>query len=94
MAERVQTWAEKVDMPPLAPRGIRSKTVSSLANTRGMDVSALNKFLSQRGLRIANGYGKLKDKQFRIATMGEIQMSDVEALLPAIEEFVKQMQPA
>jgi aspartate aminotransferase-like enzyme len=93
MAERVQSWGEKVNMPPLAPRGIRSKTVSSLANTRGFDVSALNKFLSQRGLRIANGYGKLKDKNFRIATMGEIQMSDVEALLPAIEEFVRQLQP-
>src|SRR5512133_575559 len=93
MAERVQTWGETVDMPPLAPRGCRSKTVSSLANTRGMDISALNKFLSPRGLRIANGYGKLKDKNFRIATMGEIQMSDVEALLPAIEEFVRQMQP-
>jgi aspartate aminotransferase-like enzyme len=45
-------------------------------------------------MRVANGYGKLKEKHFRIAHMGEIQMSDVEALLPAIEEFVKQMQPA
>ncbi len=94
MAERVQTWAENVGMPPLAPRGIRSKTVSSLANTRGFDVSALNKFLTQRGMRVANGYGKLKDKHFRIATMGEIQMSDVDLLLPAIEEFVRQLQPA
>ncbi len=94
MAERVQTWAENVGMPPLAPRGIRSKTVSSLANTRGFDISALNKFLTQRGMRVANGYGKLKDKHFRIATMGEIQMSDVDMLLPAIEEFVRQLQPA
>jgi len=94
MAERVQAWGEDAGMPPLAASGIRSKTVSSLVNTRGVDISAMNKFLTQRGMRIANGYGKLKDKNFRIATMGEIQMSDVEALIPAIEEFVKQMQPA
>jgi predicted phosphoserine aminotransferase len=94
MAERVQTWAEEVGMPPLAPRGIRSKTVTSVVNTQGLDISAMNKFLTQRGMRVANGYGKLKDKNFRIATMGEIQMADVEALLPAIKEFVKQMQPA
>jgi predicted phosphoserine aminotransferase len=94
MAERVQNWAEEVNMPPLAPRGIRSKTVTSLQNTRGFEVSALNKFLTQRGMRVANGYGKLKEKNFRIAHMGEIQMSDVDALLPAIEEFVSQMQPA
>ncbi|HET8707377.1 MAG TPA: hypothetical protein VFM46_13820, partial [Pseudomonadales bacterium] len=79
---------------PLAPRGIRSRTVTSLVNTRGMDISAMNKFLVQRGMRVANGYGKLKDKNFRIATMGEIQMSDVDALLPAIEEFARQPQPA
>lgn len=94
MAERVQDWAEKVGMPPLAPRGIRSKTVTSLVNTRGFEVSALNKFLTQRGMRVANGYGKLKEKNFRIAHMGEIQMSDVDALLPAIEEFVSTLQPA
>lgn len=89
MAERIQSWSEEVGMPPLAPRGIRSKTVTSLVNTRGIDISALNKFLTQRGMRVANGYGKLKDKNFRIATMGEIQMSDVNALIPAIEEFIK-----
>jgi predicted phosphoserine aminotransferase len=94
MAERVQSWAESVDMPPLAAPGYRSKTVTSLVNSRGIDVSAMNKFLSKRGMRVANGYGKLKDKNFRIATMGEIQMQDVETLLPAIEEFVRAMQPA
>lgn len=94
MAERVQTWAEANNMAPLAPRGLRSKTVTSLENSRGFEVSALNKFLTQRGMRVANGYGKLKEKNFRIAHMGEIQMSDVEALLPAIEEFVRQYQPA
>jgi aspartate aminotransferase-like enzyme len=87
MAEKVQSWGEKCGMPPMAARGIRSHTVSSLVNARGMDISALNKFLLQRGMRIANGYGKLKDKNFRIATMGEIMMSDVDKLLPAIEEF-------
>jgi len=90
MAERVQSWADAHNMPPLAPPGIRSKTVTSLANTRGFEVGAMNKFLLARGMRVANGYGKLKEKHYRIAHMGEIQMSDVEALLAAIEEFVAQ----
>ena len=41
-------------------------------------------------MRIANGYGLWKDKTFRIAHMGEIQMTDVEALLAAFEEFMAQ----
>jgi len=41
-------------------------------------------------MRIANGYGQLKDKTFRIAHMGEIQMEDIEKLIEAMEEYLKQ----
>jgi len=41
-------------------------------------------------MRIANGYGDWKDKTYRVATMGETQMSDVENLIAAMEEFMKQ----
>jgi aspartate aminotransferase-like enzyme len=40
-------------------------------------------------MRIANGYGPLKEKTFRIAHMGETQMGDIEELLEAMEEFLK-----
>ncbi|HEY9077769.1 MAG TPA: alanine--glyoxylate aminotransferase family protein [Anaerolineaceae bacterium] len=88
MAQRVQSWAEQVGMPPFAVKPYRSKTVTSLENTRGFEVSALNKFLGTKGLKVANGYGKLKEKNFRVATMGEITMQDVENLIAAIDEFV------
>lgn len=39
-------------------------------------------------MRIANGYGPLKGKTFRIGHMGEVQLSDLEILLAAIEEFL------
>jgi aspartate aminotransferase-like enzyme len=78
-------------MTPLAPEGYRSKTVSTINNSRGMDIAALNKFLQARGMRIANGYGDLKDKTFRIAHMGEINMADVKELLGYMDEFLAQM---
>jgi aspartate aminotransferase-like enzyme len=90
MAERVQNWAEEAGMPPLAHTPYRSKTVTSLVNTRSFAVADLNKFLLARGMRLANGYGRLKEKNFRIAHMGEIQMSDVETLLLSIDEFLAQ----
>ncbi|MGA9398970.1 MAG: alanine--glyoxylate aminotransferase family protein [Anaerolineaceae bacterium] len=91
MAERTQKWAIAHGMESLAPEGYRSKTVSTINNTKGMDISALNKFLLTKGMRIANGYGDLKDKTFRIAHMGEINMKDVDALLSAMEEFLAKM---
>jgi predicted phosphoserine aminotransferase len=94
MAERTQSWAIEHGMQPLAREGRRSKTVSTINNSLGMDIAALNKFLQANGMRIANGYGALKDKTYRIAHMGEIQMSDVDKLLALMGEFIGQMVPA
>ena len=89
MAKRVQDWAEAHDQSIYAPAGYRSQTVTSIRNVRGLSISDLNTFLKQREMRIANGYGPLKEKTFRIAHMGEIQMEDIEKLLAAMEEFLK-----
>jgi len=88
MANRVQTWAMEHGMEPLAPEGYRSKTVSTIKNLRGMDIGEFNQFLKTKGMIIANGYGDLKNKTFRIAHMGETQMHHVDELLVAFEEFL------
>ncbi len=90
MAKRMQSWGIANGMNPMSAEAYRSKTVSTIQNSKGWDISALNKFLTQRGMRIANGYGAWKDKTYRIAHMGEIQPSDVENLIAALEEFMKQ----
>ena len=89
MAKRVQDWADAHDLSMYAPEGYRSQTVTTVKNERGWDISALNKFLLERGMRIANGYGALKNITFRIAHMGETQMADIDDLLQAMEEYLK-----
>ncbi len=89
MARRVQEWADAHGFAMYAPEGYRSQTVTTLKNERGWDILALNAFLKQRGMRIANGYGQLKNVTFRIAHMGEIQMSDVDLLLETMEEYLR-----
>ncbi len=88
MADRVQSWAVERDLPLFACQGYRSQTVTTVVNPANFDVSALNKFLMQKGMRIANGYGQLKGKTFRIAHMGETRIADVDALLVAIDEYL------
>ncbi len=89
MAKRTQDWSISQGMEPLAPAGYRSKTVSTINNTRNMDIAALNEFLKPKGMRIANGYGDLKGKTFRIAHMGEVSLADVDKLLGFMEEYLK-----
>jgi aspartate aminotransferase-like enzyme len=62
--------------------------VTTVDNKAGLDVSALNKFLLVHEMRIANGYGALKGKTFRIAHMGETQMADIERLLTVFDQYL------
>lgn len=88
MAERVRAWALEHGFGLFAPEGYRSKTVTTVANTPGIDVAQLNAFLQEREMRIANGYGALKGKTFRIAHMGETSMEDIDRLLEAMEDYL------
>lgn len=88
MAERVQTWAENAGLALYAPAGYRSRTVTTVVNRRQIEVGAINRYLKERGMRIANGYGELKEKTFRIAHMGDMQMAEIEGLLAAMEEYL------
>ncbi len=87
MAKRSLEWANKKGWKPFAAEGYRSQTMTVIENPPTFDCAALNKFMAPRGIRLANGYGQLKGKTFRIAHMGEIQMKDLEDLLAAIDEF-------
>lgn len=88
MAQRVQSWAVSRGLGVYAPEGYRSQTVTTVDNRTGIEVPALNRFLMQREMRIANGYGPLKGLTFRIAHMGETRLEDVERLLVAVDEFI------
>lgn len=89
MAKRVHEWADAHDLAMYAPEGYRSQTVTTIKNERGIRVPDLNAFLKQREMRIAGGYGPIKETTFRIAHMGETQMEDIEKLLAAMEEYLK-----
>lgn len=89
MAELTQKWALERGLDLYAPEGYRSKTVTTIDNTKGIDVSKLNAFLGERGMRIANGYGQLKGKTFRIGHMGELGLSDMEELFAAMDEYLE-----
>lgn len=87
MMEIVRDWAkEKFEV--LAEDEIASKTVTTVVNTRNIDVGELNKELKKRGMMISNGYGDLKDKTFRIAHMADTTLAEIEFLLKAIDEIL------
>ena len=89
MAKRSQEWAGKKGWKPFAAEGYRSQTMTVVENPPTFDCAALNKFMAPRGIRLANGYGQLKGKTFRIAHMGDMQPADLREFLRVIDELLE-----
>lgn len=88
LAERTQRWAVANGFDLMAEAGYRSPTVTTITNTRGVNVKQLNAYLARHNMQISNGYGDYKDKAFRIAHMGEVQDSDMDRLFAAMEAYL------
>ena len=69
-------------------KGYESVTLSCVENTRKTDVNKLNDELARRGAVISEGYGKIKDRTFRIAHMADISMDDLKWLLAQIDDIL------
>ncbi len=87
MADYTRGWARRhFELFPVEQYA--SNTLTNIKNTREINVSDLNKQLGERGYSISNGYGKLKEKTFRIAHMAETTLDEVKELLVIIEEIL------
>ncbi|MFC2036958.1 pyridoxal-phosphate-dependent aminotransferase family protein [Chloroflexota bacterium] len=87
MADLVRGWARE-NFALYADERYLSNTVTNIENTRGISVAGLNGELAKRGAMLSNGYGPLKEKCFRIAHMGDLQVSDLQWLLGQIDDIL------
>ncbi len=85
--EKVRAWGRK-HFELLVDDAYASRTVTVIRNTREISVGDLNKALGERGFQIANGYGELKDKTFRIAHMADCTSEGLDEVLGSIEEIL------
>lgn len=88
MAKIVKDWTNK-NFKDFAEEGYSSPTLTTILNTKNLNIKNLNEELGKRGKVISNGYGKLKDATFRISHMGEIYPKDVKDLLNDLDGILK-----
>ena len=86
MADRVRGWvAEHEGYGILAPAGARADTVTAITlpeGVRGSDVAAS---AEAEGYVVGTGYGKLRDRTFRIGHMGDHTLQGLEGCLAALD---------
>jgi aspartate aminotransferase-like enzyme len=88
MANYVREWGRKYFELLVEDTKYLSNTLTTIKNTRGIDVSDLNKKLGERGFMISNGYGDLKDKTFRISHMADYTLQDVKDVIGHINSIL------
>ncbi len=94
MARRTWAWVDEmrdrgVELSILAPEGYRSPTVTCIELPEGRTGPEIAAAVKERGgFTIATGYGKLKERTFRIGHMGDHTVEELEALLAALEEVL------
>lgn len=87
MAKLVRDWSKK-HFEIFTDENYLSNTLTVIKNTKGISVSNLNTKLKERGYEIANGYGDLKEKTFRISHMGDYTVEDITELLSNIDDIL------
>jgi aspartate aminotransferase-like enzyme len=88
MATFCREWANsRFKMFP--EKGFESVTLSCIENTRkDITVKKLYDTLFERGAVISEGYGKLKERTFRIAHMADTTLDELKELLGWIDEII------
>jgi aspartate aminotransferase-like enzyme len=87
MADVVRGWAEE-NFKLFPKLEFASNTLTTIKNTRNINIAELNKKLGEKGYVISNGYGDLKEVTFRIAHMADATVEDIKELLSVIDGII------
>jgi aspartate aminotransferase-like enzyme len=85
----VHDWVRGRGFDFFAEEGFRSKTLTCVKNTRGIDVVDLARSLREKHHFVIDpGYGKLRGKTFRLSNMGDETEATVSGLLNALDDIL------
>ncbi|MFW6039773.1 MAG: pyridoxal-phosphate-dependent aminotransferase family protein [Gemmatimonadota bacterium] len=94
MARRTHDWTAWIgeaggrSFSVQAPVGYRSPTVTAVALPDGLNGPDVVRSLAERGVTIAPGYGKLKNRSIRIGHMGDHTPAELEAVLAELADVL------
>lgn len=87
MSQYFKNWANKY-FEVFGNEKYQCPTITTVVNTRNIDINKLNEELVSRGLVISNGYGDLINKTFRVGHMGDYSVEDMKELTSNIEDIL------
>lgn len=89
LRRHTEAWAADTGFEYASDTSGPSPTVSCLKPPAGVEAPALVAHLKEQGITVGGGYGVWKPSSFRIGHMGEVQISDLDALFVALDDAAK-----
>ncbi|MHA2281971.1 MAG: pyridoxal-phosphate-dependent aminotransferase family protein [Promethearchaeota archaeon] len=88
LGKKTRSWAENLGLDMFSEKTYESNTVSTIKNSLNLDIGKVVNKLLEKGYRIVNGYGNLKNSTFRIGHMGEVTLNQLEVMLNVLTEVI------
>jgi len=83
---KIRQGIEKIGLSTFPKKGSESPTVNCINAPEGVEGGVIYEKMRQNGFELAEGYGPLKKKTFRIGNMGYIEMSDIDLMLKSLSD--------
>jgi len=96
LARRLRDGLRAMGMPPSAPDDLMAPVLTAAYCPAGITSSQIVKYLAEEHhIKIAAGFGALKERVIRIGHMGgAINEADIDSLLAALRQFLSEHQKA
>jgi len=91
LGETTRKWVIDNGFEMFPEKGFESNTVSTINNSLNLNIGKLVATLLEKGYRIVNGYGSLRDKTFRIGHMGEITVKSLQEMLKILTDIISEL---
>ena len=86
--QKIRQGIEKIGLSTFPKKGNESPTVNCINAPARAEGGIVYQRMRDNGYELAEGYGSIKKKTFRIGNMGYIEMADIDLMLKNLDEVI------